>query len=201
MIRSLVDSLLDGMHRLAGQPVSLRRIAALHGRSAQGALLVMLSIPCMLPVPGVGMVLSFGIASLAWTMWRGRQTLVLPWRVGRFQLPPHAAARVLVTLASVYRWAARLCRMRWSTLACVEQRRWMAPLVALMALLIFLPIPFGNLLPSLSLALLGLGLMFRDGVMVMLSAATAVLAAAFVALLAIVGVELGSWLTNWVSAA
>ena len=45
-----------------------------------------------------------------------------------------------------------------------------------MAALIILPIPFGNVLPALALMLLGLGLAFRDGVLVLVGAATGGLA-------------------------
>ena len=44
-----------------------------------------------------------------------------------------------------------------------------APAVVLMALIIFLPIPFGNLFPAVSLLMLGLGLLTRDGLMMGLS--------------------------------
>lgn len=35
-----------------------------------------------------------------------------------------------------------------------------------MAVIVVLPIPFGNLLPALAMTLIGLGLVFRDGVAV-----------------------------------
>ena len=38
-----------------------------------------------------------------------------------------------------------------------------------MGLVIFVPLPFGNVLPSLSLVLLSLGWMFRDGLALLLS--------------------------------
>jgi len=41
--------------------------------------------------------------------------------------------------------------------------------IVLMGFLIFLPIPFGNVLPSLSLVSLCLGWMFRDGLALVLS--------------------------------
>ncbi len=37
-----------------------------------------------------------------------------------------------------------------------------------MAIIVVLPIPFGNLLPALALMLIGLGLVFRDGIAVIL---------------------------------
>jgi hypothetical protein len=52
--------------------------------------------------------------------------------------------------------------------------------IALMGVVIFLPLPLGNLLPSLSLILLSLGWMFRDGVALLLSTAAGVAAVAYV---------------------
>jgi hypothetical protein len=71
--------------------------------------------------------------------------------------------------------------------------------VGVMGVLIFLPIPFGNVLPALSLVLLGLGLAFRDGVAVVLSAGVSALAVAYTTALGVLawvwGVEpLMAWL-------
>jgi hypothetical protein len=43
-----------------------------------------------------------------------------------------------------------------------------------LAIIIFLPIPFGNMLPGLALAILGLGLLERDGLAVLLGLLAAV---------------------------
>ncbi len=45
-----------------------------------------------------------------------------------------------------------------------------------MALIVVMPIPFGNVLPAVALVLIGLGLVFRDGVAVILGLAMAGLA-------------------------
>lgn len=50
-----------------------------------------------------------------------------------------------------------------------------------MAIIIVLPIPFGNVLPALAMMLIGLGLVFRDGIAIVLGLATAGLALVFTA--------------------
>ncbi len=198
---ALAGRLRAAAQRWHGQPVSLRRIASLHGRSAHGALLVLLAVPCLLPLPGAGTVLSFGIAAFAWMMWRGRARLVLPWRVGRMRLPPEPARRTLNALAWLYARAGRFSRARLCAMAHHRQRWWMAPVVALMSLLIFLPIPFGNVLPALALALLGVGLMFRDGVVVLAGVSVGALAVIAMALLGLATFEIGSTLLrHWLPA-
>jgi len=75
-----------------------------------------------------------------------------------------------------------------------------AAVVGLMACIVLLPIPFGNVLPALALVLVGLGLVFRDGLAVALG-----LVGAGLALFATTGLMLmawawgSEWLTRWPS--
>ena len=80
---------------LQDQPLSLQQLFRLHGRAGPGALLVVLAVPCLLPVPGAGMLLSMGMVMVAWMIWRYYPRLVMPRKVGRFQLSPSMARRAL----------------------------------------------------------------------------------------------------------
>ena len=86
------------------------------------------------------------------------------------------ARRVLGMLASAYSLAGRFARARLSHLAAAGMRSWTAAAIGLMAFIVVLPIPFGNLLPALAIMLIGLGLVFRDGLAVVLGMLTAGLA-------------------------
>jgi len=65
----------------------------------------------------------------------------------------------------------------------------------LMAIIVVLPVPFGNLLPALALMLIGLGLVFRDGIAVILG-----LLMSGVALVGTTGLLLMTWLwgSEWI---
>jgi hypothetical protein len=67
-----------------------------------------------------------------------------------------------------------------------------------MAFLIFLPIPFGNVLPGLSLMLLSLGWMFRDGLFLLLSKVVGISAVVFALLFGHVVLEIAQRALNWV---
>lgn len=101
-------------------------------------------------------------------------------------MPQRWARRVLALLAHFYGLAHRLARQRLDPLAEPAPRSWLSAQVALMAVLIFLPIPLGNVLPALSLVLPGVGLAFRDGLAVLLSAALAACALLYTAALGVV---------------
>ena len=107
---------------------------------------------------------------------------------------------MLGLLASAYAMAGRYVRARLSHLASVGRRSWTAAAVGLMAVIVVLPIPFGNVLPALAMMLIGLGLVFRDGVAVVLALATAGLALFVAAGLLLMAWAWGSdWITRWVS--
>jgi hypothetical protein len=116
-------------------------------------------------------------------------------RVAELELPGPWAQRVLDGLATAYAMAGRHARARLGPLAGPGWRLAHAAVVGLMALIVVMPIPFGNVLPALALTLIGLGLVFRDGLAVLLG-----LLGAGVALGATAGLVLLAWTwgSDWV---
>ena len=199
MTPPIVQRLRDAAAAIQEERVSIRAMAQAHGPDAHGTLLLLLAMPCLLPVPGVGTLLGLGMAALAVAMWRGRAAPCLPQRVAELELPRHWAQRVLEGLASAYAMAGRHARTRWGHFVGPNWRTPVALAVGTMAAIVVMPIPFGNLLPSLALMLIGVGLVFRDGVAVILGLLMAGVAmAATTGLLLLAGVWGGDWIANWV---
>ena len=195
MTPPIVQRLRDAAAAFRDDRVSMRELAQAHGPEAHGTLLLLLAMPCLLPVPGVGTVLGMGMAALAVAMWRGHCAPCLPQRVAELELPRHWAQRVLVGLASAYVVAGRHAKARLSPLASAGRRSGIAIAVGLMAAIVVMPIPFGNVLPALALSFIGLGLVFRDGVAVLLG-----LLLSGVALVATTGLLLMAWVwgSEWI---
>jgi hypothetical protein len=191
----IVQRLRETAAALPAGRVSMQALAQAHGPAAHGTLLLPMAVPCLLPVPDVGTVLALGMAALAAAMWRGHSAACLPRRVAELELSRHWAQRVLGMLASAYSIAGRYARARLSHLASADKRSWTAAAIGLMSVIVVLPIPFGNLLPALAMMLIGLGLVFRDGVAVVLG-----LAMAGLALLVTVGLMLMAWVwgSEWI---
>jgi hypothetical protein len=61
MTPPIVQRLRDAAAAIQDERVSMRAMAQAHGPEAQGTLLLLLAMPCLLPVPvpGVGTVLGF----------------------------------------------------------------------------------------------------------------------------------------------
>lgn len=183
----LHQTLRQAGEAVGDRPLTLGDMFEMHGEATQGALLLMLAVPCLLPVPGAGTLMSLGLMAMATSLWRGHHSVGLPSRVAKLSMGPKWAKRVLNTLAWVYEQAGRWARRRWSVWVAPMHRHWVAVWVAAMAVLIALPIPFGNVMPAVALTLLGIGLIFRDGMLMLAGVAVGLLA------LAVTG-----WLGLWV---
>lgn len=133
-----------------------------HGDSSGAVLLMLLAVVSVLPLAGTGTVMSLGIWAVAWAWTRDRD-LRLPARLGSITLNERWSGRCLHGLAWIYEQSNRWMRPRWSLWSHERTRMWWACWIALMGVVIFLPLPFGNVLPSISLILFSLGWMFRDG--------------------------------------
>jgi hypothetical protein len=68
MTPPIVQRLREAAAAIQDERVSMRAMAQAHGPEAHWTLLLLLAMPCLLPVPGVGTVLGLGIAVLAVAM-------------------------------------------------------------------------------------------------------------------------------------
>lgn len=175
----LSQSMREAADLLRGKRATLGELAGAFGSSAQGALLLVLALPCILPMPpGVGTVLGAAMvaAALRMAVWGSTG---LPDRVARFALKEGLGATILDRGSSwVERVERRLVRRHeWLLAPAAERAVGVAALA--MAVVIFLPIPFGNHIPALAVAVMALGLIARDGLAV--AAGLAIVALALVA--------------------
>lgn len=167
--------------------VPFGHILDVHGNQALGAILVIVSIPALLPSTGIpiGTVMSLGMFAIAIAMFFGRQEVRLPQKLMDMKLAPTTAQKFLNGLAKLYGRIERISKPRMNFMVSQTAQRWLSLKVFLLAVIIFMPIPFGNTLPAAALLTLGIGLMFRDGAIVITS--FVVTAVALVTTAAIIG--------------
>ena len=150
-----------------------------------GSLLILLSVPCVLPVPGIGNVMGLALMGVAFLIWRsgGAGVLGRPALAQTVALDKTRAAQLLRRMGRLEQLSSRWCRPRLQPLTLLPARSWQAAaaaaLVATMGVEIFLPIPLGNVLPAASLTLLGMALKHRDGLATLWSLALAATALAY----------------------
>jgi hypothetical protein len=177
-------TLLSMLHALA-QDESRDRIAvgdllASLGDRALAALLFVFAVPNVLPVPpGTSTILGAPLVFLAAQLAFGLR----PW------LPAFIARRTMTRtdFAALVRrigpWLARaerLLRPRATRLVSPPMEYLVGLLCLLLAVVLVLPVPLGNMLPALAISLFALGIMERDGLWILAGFATAAVSAVVV---------------------
>jgi len=137
-----------------------------------GLVLMLLAIVALIPVlpPGasgvVGMLCIVGSLQMAW----GRTAPWLPRRLRSYTLSERILALLRTRGERILQGIEKLSRPRLAPLSDVALLRMASVVVFLMGVVMFLPLPFMNSLPAVSVLATAFGLMNRDGVFVMAGA-------------------------------
>lgn len=150
--------------------VSLDELLAAMGRTSIAFAILILSLPALTPIPGpFGMVFGTCLAIIAVQIMAGFQRIWLPAFLGRRRISAKVISlMVRYTSPLVLRIETVLRRNRMRHFAGRTAQSLLGIPVFLLAIAVALPIPFGNFLPVAALVMIALGLMERDGLMVML---------------------------------
>lgn len=140
---------------------------------ALAALLLIFALPNVIPVPpGTSALLGAPLLFLAVQLTLGMR----PWLPGFItrRSMPHTHFAALVTRAVPWlARAERLLRPRWSALYRPPTEYVVGVVCLVSSLIVFLPIPLGNMLPALAICLMALGILERDGLWVLTGLLTA----------------------------
>jgi hypothetical protein len=191
-LSQLLDEALthDGAHHVRVGDI----VDSLHERGF-GFLLVLLALPTLIPIlpPGtaafIGFLYMVGAIQMMWSPDRPW----LPKRVANY----HLSARVVEGLrhqgVGLLRRIERLSRPRWTPFSDAVLVRLVAVVVLAMGLVLLLPLPFLNTLPALSMIVVGIGLMNRDGIFILAGVGIAAIVVLFVGM----GVEALRAFAGW----
>lgn len=173
-------ALRQAMDRLSGERPSLGELVEHLGDRAPAFLLLVLAVPAMVPTPGVPAGFLFGtlLVLVAAQMALGHEAPSVPGWIGRRRVKRSLMQMVLGKTAPLIERIERRLKVRQAGLAHRTMLRPIGVVVVAMGVLIALPIPFGNTLPALSVMVLALGLLARDGLAVAAGLGLSVLAAA-----------------------
>jgi hypothetical protein len=147
--------------------ISVADLLILMEGRAIGALLLLFALPNVLPTPpGTSGILGLPLVYLSAQMMLGR----LPW------LPPFIANRsmsredfvqTISRATPILARAERLLKPRLSVFVKDRAQNIIGAVCLVLAVILMLPIPLGNILPAAAISLIALGLLERDGAWVL----------------------------------
>jgi hypothetical protein len=155
-----------------GERVSFGEMVDAFAARAYGPLIVLFAAPNILPValPGISAVLGAPLILLTAQLAIGLQRPWLPGVLRRRSLARTDFARLVDRIAPRLHRVERMSRPRLLPLTGPVGKRLIGLTGLVLALIVFLPVPFGNAIPGLALVLMAVGLLGRDGVAVVAGA-------------------------------
>jgi len=151
---------------LSRERISVGDLLTALGDRALGALMFVFAIPNVLPTPpGTSAVLGAPLIFLATQVMFGRK----PWLPAIISQRSMSREDFHVLIHRIAPWlerAEKLLKPRASVLAMPPMEYVVGFVCLVLALVLVLPIPLGNMLPALAISLMALGLLERDGVWV-----------------------------------
>jgi hypothetical protein len=147
------------------------------GARAPGVLLMLLGVLLIVPKAGlpVGFIVAAGIALVAVQMLMGKTGFQVPERVAARELPPKAARRILLFSFRRFRWLEKHLKPRMGRFTSASMKPLLAIVMLLLAAVVVLPIPFGDMLPGVAILMIGAGLVLGDGMAIIVGLGASVL--------------------------
>jgi len=168
------SDILAGLAARKEAKVTVADVLDAFGDRAFGALLAVFAAPLALPMPpGVSAILGAPLIFIAFQLMIGRPTLWLPKALMNRSMRRAEFQTMAVRLAPHLQRLERHLRPRWRFLYGRVADRLIGAVCVMLAVIVFLPIPFGNMLPSFAIAAFGFGLLERDGVAGLVGAVSA----------------------------
>lgn len=160
-----VSELLDQIAAKPGRKVAVSDIVDMFGDRAFGALMFVFAAPLILPMPpGVSALLGAPLIFITGQWMLGRRTLWLPKALLDRTISKSDFRSLTAKLKPYLEKLERRLRPRLTFMYNPFGDRLVGLLCFVLSLIVFLPIPFGNMLPSLAIAAFAIGGAERDGI-------------------------------------
>lgn len=182
-LERIASVLKDGRSHAVGD------IADRFGRSGFGFVILLLALPSLIPIPGpFGLVFGSCLALVSLQVLAGAERLWLPQRVRALEVDGGKLRRGIGLAADWLRWTEKWVSPRRGPQWLLKHLRPVAGLpVLIMALIIAIPIPLGNIVPCMALMFFALGLIAEDGLALAVGLGLGVLAVAWTVFLFVAG--------------
>jgi hypothetical protein len=160
--------------------VSVGDIADLLGSRSTGGLLLVFALPVALPIPMPGISAVFGVilVLLSIQLAMGLSHVWIPGFLSRQCIPADKFKHIVDVSVPILRRMERAVWPRWQSLIPDWIKIPVGMTCIVLSLVVMLPIPFGNVVPSFAIALFALALIQQDGVVLAIGFATTLFALA-----------------------
>lgn len=167
--RRRFSEVLEDLASRPSQSISVADVLNAFGDKAFGALMLMFAAPNILPLPpGTSAVLGAPLLFVTAQLMMGRPSLWMPKVICERGIPRDGFSTLTSKLTPLLQRSERYLKPRLTGLLNPAAERIVGALCLLLAIILFLPIPFGNIPPALAISAFALAILERDGVAALL---------------------------------
>jgi hypothetical protein len=161
------------------------------GGSTPGFSLVVLALPALVPT-GLPIAAPAGAVMMliGALMVIGQADTTVPGWLARRKFTKAQLQNLVQVAAPVLAWLERLLTPRMSWMLKRRQLRMVGTIIALDGLVIFLPIPFGNMIPAFAVMVIALGMMLGDGLAIIVGILVSLIAILIAVAVMVLGFEI-----------
>lgn len=159
---------LKQMRDYPDESISLQHLLEKLREGGFALLLMILAAPLALPLPAVGIatVMSLPILVLAVQLTLGFRSPRLPSRLGRKTISRKTMVKISDILIPYFNRLEKFLKPRVSFLSSSLGEKLVGLVCVICACSIAMPVPFSNTIPSLGIVLIAIGLLERDGLVI-----------------------------------
>ncbi|AWN75550.1 exopolysaccharide biosynthesis protein [Legionella anisa] len=158
---------LASLKELKGE-LTFQHILQVLGERAFGIVLLFFALPSALPfstIPGISVVFSLPIALFACQMIFARKTLWLPKIIAKRTIHQKTISKVIHTTVPYLTKIEYFLKPRWIFMTCRLMEIITGIIIFCLAIFLMLPIPLSNFIFAFLLIIFSLGLIEKDGVL------------------------------------
>ena len=164
-IRSLSQLLDDLQAHLNDERITLASLLEAFHERGIGFFLLLFALPAAIPLPALGIntIIALPLLFITAQMIMGRDTLWMPYSFQKKSVKSDTVRGFIEKAAPIARKIEVLVRPRLGFITQAGIANIVGICAFVMALSVSIPLPLTNTIPSMGLALIGIGLIMRDG--------------------------------------
>jgi hypothetical protein len=167
--------LRDLLKQHSGERIYLKDIIDNMGERAFAGVLFFCALPEALPLPvaGVSAIIGIPLMIVSAQLLLGFRKPWLPAWIANRSLKRKDVEKLVNKILITFEKYESVIRPRWKFVTAPLARRILGLILLILAFIIALPIPFGNMLPAIVILIISLGLIEQDGVVIFLGVSSA----------------------------
>jgi hypothetical protein len=193
IIQSLAENELKNSNKISVEFM----IEYLHHRGF-GFLCLIFALPTCFPVipPGIPTIFAIPIIYFAFQILLNFENPYIPKSIAEKQFPTSSLRTLMLKSVPYFKAVEKLFRPRMTFLHDYWAERVLGFFILIMAIIIALPLPLGNIIPSIAIVLVSLGIIEKDGLVTLIGYVTGIIGAVIVIWFAETAIHLINKLLN-----